>query len=237
MYAVLPVSEGCQLSASRRRRCHRRRARESAAAALAQLGQPESGQDKAAAVPAGSGEDESAGSEDGFISAESGDDSAAEDAPAGGGGGGGPRMLIGEWDPDSAPCFTVPRSTPAVGAAAQQHPVGGGVQVRLTDRGHSTLHIRVRVEILGSQTCRVVGKSQPFLMMINPIIFTRTRTLLTVRSCAHWLMRSIDRLLRLRRRGDRGAGIGALARGFAVAPGRRAAPGRDGALPRGAPVQ
>jgi hypothetical protein len=36
--------------------------------------------------------------------------------------------------------------------------------------------IRVRVEIMGSQNFRIVGKSQPVLIMINPIIFTRTRT-------------------------------------------------------------
>jgi hypothetical protein len=36
--------------------------------------------------------------------------------------------------------------------------------------------VRVRVEIMGSQTCGIVGKSQPVLMMINAIIFTRTRT-------------------------------------------------------------
>jgi|EP01047_Picozoa_sp_COSAG01_P017724 hypothetical protein len=36
--------------------------------------------------------------------------------------------------------------------------------------------IRVRVEIMVSQKCRIVGKSQSVLMMINPIIFTRTRT-------------------------------------------------------------
>jgi hypothetical protein len=35
--------------------------------------------------------------------------------------------------------------------------------------------IRVRVEIMGSQKCGIVGKYQPVLMMINPIIFTRTR--------------------------------------------------------------
>eukprot|EP01047_Picozoa_sp_COSAG01_P030998 COSAG01_NODE_2182_length_8212_cov_7.046838_2_plen_172_part_00 len=35
--------------------------------------------------------------------------------------------------------------------------------------------VRVRVEIMGSQNCRIVGKSQSVLMMINPIIFTRTR--------------------------------------------------------------
>jgi hypothetical protein len=35
--------------------------------------------------------------------------------------------------------------------------------------------VRVRVEIMGSQTCGNVGKSQWVLVMINPIISTRTR--------------------------------------------------------------
>jgi cytochrome bd-type quinol oxidase subunit 2 len=35
----------------------------------------------------------------------------------------------------------------------------------------------VRVEIMGSQKCRIVGKSQSALILINPVIFTRTRTL------------------------------------------------------------
>jgi hypothetical protein len=50
------------------------------------------------------------------------------------------------------------------------------------DRSASTAHIlqhshevRVRVEIMGSQKCRIVGKSQPVLIVIDPIIFTRTR--------------------------------------------------------------
>ena len=38
------------------------------------------------------------------------------------------------------------------------------------------LHIGVRVEILGWQKCGIVGKSQRLLMMIDPVIFTRTRT-------------------------------------------------------------
>jgi hypothetical protein len=42
--------------------------------------------------------------------------------------------------------------------------------------GPGCLCVRVRVEIMGSQKCGFVGKSQPVLMMINPIIFTRTRT-------------------------------------------------------------
>eukprot|EP01047_Picozoa_sp_COSAG01_P020020 COSAG01_NODE_1131_length_11572_cov_84.273337_8_plen_166_part_00 len=39
----------------------------------------------------------------------------------------------------------------------------------------TTPTVRVRVEIMGSQKCRIVGKSQPVLIMISPIIFTRTR--------------------------------------------------------------
>jgi hypothetical protein len=34
--------------------------------------------------------------------------------------------------------------------------------------------VRVRVEIMGSQNCGIVGKSQSVLIMTNPIIFTRT---------------------------------------------------------------
>jgi hypothetical protein len=41
--------------------------------------------------------------------------------------------------------------------------------------------IRVRVEIMGSQKCRIVGKSQPVLVMIDPIIFTRTRMVMMIR--------------------------------------------------------
>jgi hypothetical protein len=41
--------------------------------------------------------------------------------------------------------------------------------------------IRVRVEIMGSQKCRIVGKSQPVLIAIDPIIFARTRIV----SCTH----------------------------------------------------
>jgi hypothetical protein len=36
--------------------------------------------------------------------------------------------------------------------------------------------IPVRVEIMESQQCRIVGKSQSILMMIHPIVSTRTRT-------------------------------------------------------------
>jgi hypothetical protein len=40
---------------------------------------------------------------------------------------------------------------------------------------NGVLVLRVRVEIMGSQKCGIVGQSQPVLIMINPIIFTRTR--------------------------------------------------------------
>jgi hypothetical protein len=38
------------------------------------------------------------------------------------------------------------------------------------------------VEIMGSQKCGIVGKSQPGLLMINPMISTRTRR--CARTCA-----------------------------------------------------
>eukprot|EP01047_Picozoa_sp_COSAG01_P098993 COSAG01_NODE_29095_length_645_cov_1.393773_1_plen_54_part_01 len=37
-------------------------------------------------------------------------------------------------------------------------------------------HLRVRVEMMRSQKCGIVSKSQSFLMMIHPMIFTRTHT-------------------------------------------------------------
>jgi hypothetical protein len=40
--------------------------------------------------------------------------------------------------------------------------------------------VRVRVETMGSQKCRIVGKSQSGRIMIHPMIFTRTRTSLTL---------------------------------------------------------
>jgi hypothetical protein len=41
--------------------------------------------------------------------------------------------------------------------------------------GWGSSFIRVRVEMTGSPKCGTIGKSQSVLMMINPIIFTRTR--------------------------------------------------------------
>jgi hypothetical protein len=35
--------------------------------------------------------------------------------------------------------------------------------------------VRVQVEMMGSQPCEIVGKSQPVLTIINPIILTRLR--------------------------------------------------------------
>jgi hypothetical protein len=64
--------------------------------------------------------------------------------------------------PPPAPCASPPPPSPP--AAAGPLP-----------RGWTVAEIRVRVEIMGSQRCRIVGKSQSVLIMINPIIFTRTR--------------------------------------------------------------
>jgi hypothetical protein len=50
--------------------------------------------------------------------------------------------------------------------------------------GHT--HLRVRVEIMGSQKCGIVGKSQSVLITINPIIFTRTRTSPVSRGTPGW---------------------------------------------------
>jgi hypothetical protein len=60
-------------------------------------------------------------------------------------------------------------------------PGGSGAQRRADSSGSgSTYQLgtygRVRVEIMGSPKCGIVGKSQPVLMMINPMIFTRTRS-------------------------------------------------------------
>jgi hypothetical protein len=41
--------------------------------------------------------------------------------------------------------------------------------------GATARDVWVRVEMMDSQKCRIVGKSQPARMMTNPIIFTRTR--------------------------------------------------------------
>eukprot|EP01049_Picozoa_sp_SAG25_P006187 SAG25_NODE_454_length_7870_cov_2.720499_4_plen_187_part_00 len=47
--------------------------------------------------------------------------------------------------------------------------------VHETERGSPRSVLRVRVEIMRSQTCGIVGKYQPVLILANPIIFTRTR--------------------------------------------------------------
>jgi hypothetical protein len=47
-----------------------------------------------------------------------------------------------------------------------------------------SVQLRVRVEIMGSQKCRNVGKSQSLVIMINPMISTRTRDWATTRDKA-----------------------------------------------------
>jgi|EP01047_Picozoa_sp_COSAG01_P034766 hypothetical protein len=47
--------------------------------------------------------------------------------------------------------------------------------------GAQASSIRVRVEIMGSQKCGTVGKSQSVLMRIDPMISTRTRTRIYIR--------------------------------------------------------
>jgi hypothetical protein len=51
--------------------------------------------------------------------------------------------------------------------------------------------LRVRVEIMGSQKCGIVGKSQSVLVMINPMIFTRTRTPERPLVCTTWWGRGV----------------------------------------------
>eukprot|EP01047_Picozoa_sp_COSAG01_P003248 COSAG01_NODE_94_length_26962_cov_9.110933_32_plen_257_part_00 len=51
--------------------------------------------------------------------------------------------------------------------------------LRSTPHYRSACMLRVRVEIMGSQKCGTVGESQPVLMMINPSISTRSRTVMS----------------------------------------------------------
>jgi hypothetical protein len=44
------------------------------------------------------------------------------------------------------------------------------------DEGAASRHLRVRVEIMGPGKYEHVGKYQSVLIMVNPMIFTRTRT-------------------------------------------------------------
>jgi hypothetical protein len=62
---------------------------------------------------------------------------------------------------------------------ARAGPTGAGVSDRRCASGGAptaAANARVREEMMGSQEWIIVGKSQPVLMMINPIIFTRTRS-------------------------------------------------------------
>ena len=67
------------------------------------------------------------------------------------------------------------------------HKLLRGVRQRLPPElvfaAHRRPHLRVRGEIMGSQKCRTVGKSQPVLMMIDPIISTRTRIAIEANKC------------------------------------------------------
>jgi hypothetical protein len=46
--------------------------------------------------------------------------------------------------------------------------------------------VRVRVRITGSQKCRIIGESQPVLVMSDPIISTRTHIGACVRASRAW---------------------------------------------------
>jgi hypothetical protein len=99
------------------------------------------------------------------------------------------------------------------GASLRHHTCGRCVppcHLRQTDRGRALsgkgrrdsplLRVRVRVEIMESQKCRNVGKSQRVLIMANPIISSRTRSTKRpqtglIISCMSWL-RSIGTLIR-----------------------------------------
>jgi hypothetical protein len=67
---------------------------------------------------------------------------------------------------------------PQPGAAAEGGSTAGGggmMMVAAADAGVCFVlpRPRVQVEIMGSQKYGIVGKSQPVLIVINPIIFTR----------------------------------------------------------------
>jgi hypothetical protein len=64
---------------------------------------------------------------------------------------------------------------PASPRYSMQQSTDAEVRPLLTVEGCGAEQLRVRVEIMGSQKCRIVGKSQSVLIMINLIIFTRTR--------------------------------------------------------------
>jgi hypothetical protein len=53
--------------------------------------------------------------------------------------------------------------------------VPAGVGVDVAKQATTSTCVRVRVEIMGAQKCRIVGKSQSVLIVTNPMISTRTR--------------------------------------------------------------
>jgi hypothetical protein len=85
--------------------------------------------------------------------------------------------------PRRVPCS--PRRGHTSGSSSSAHNLSGSgrkrcaalppLQTGLASCGMVRADLRVRVETMGSQKCRIVGKSQSVLIMINPIIFTRTR--------------------------------------------------------------
>jgi hypothetical protein len=49
----------------------------------------------------------------------------------------------------------------------------------------------VRGEMMGSQKCRIVGKSHSVVIMIDPVIFTRTRIRGRAKKKREWLAPSV----------------------------------------------
>ena len=68
-------------------------------------------------------------------------------------------------------------------SSSRPAPYGGGAVAstgeprthRGIDKAAAAAAARVRVERMGSQQCGIVGKSQPGLVMIDPVNFTRAR--------------------------------------------------------------
>jgi hypothetical protein len=65
-------------------------------------------------------------------------------------------------------------------SSARHRRAGGRVRGRVRGRARG-MDTGAGGDIMGSQKCRIVGKSQPALTMINPMIFTRTTRRCTTR--------------------------------------------------------
>jgi hypothetical protein len=74
--------------------------------------------------------------------------------------------------------FTLPTSTAALFSTLVGRACDGWAH-----DSHAPASVRVRVEITGSQKCRIVGKPQSVLMMTSPMIFTRSRRMQTQVVC------------------------------------------------------